>query len=193
MRAQWLHGLSTVGTLLTLIACGGVDETLYAPASEQPHGETPADAGLEMAWEANRSAEQLEQRRAVETALSTARAEWERLAIRDYTVKVRRVCFCAPTPQDDVRIRVSGGVLVEANALSVDGKYDVPLAEDARRSWYTVTGLFDLVSESLAADRVVVEYDESVGYPAFVLLDYQLISSEEGEIFEMWDFVGGAP
>lgn len=193
MRAQWLHGLSTASTLFTLVACGGVDETIYAPASERSDGETATDAGLEMAWEANRSAEQLEQRRAVEAALSTARTEWERRALRDYTVNVRRVCFCAPTPQDDVRIRVSGGVLVEANALSADGNYDMPLAEDARRSWYTVTGMFDLVSESLTADRIVVEYDEDVGYPAFVLLDYQLISSEEGEIFEMWDFVGDAP
>lgn len=193
MRAQWLHGLFTVGTLFTLMACGGVDETMYAPASTSLAGETSADAGLEVAWEANGSAEQLEQRRAVEASLSTARAEWERLAIRDYAVKVRRVCFCAPTPQDDVQIKVSGGVLVEANALSADGKYEVPLAEDARRSWYTVTGMFDLVSQSLTADRVVVEYEEPVRYPAFVLLDYQLLSSEEGEIFEMWDFVGGAP
>lgn len=54
---------------------------------------------------------------------------------------------------------------------------------------HSVQGMFELIEQSLAADRVVVEYDEQDGFPAYVLLDYQLISSEEGVIFEMWDFI----
>lgn len=188
MRAHWLHSLLAAGMIVSTGACGGVDESIGAAAPERSEAETPSSGEVAMSWEANGSAEQLEERRAVEAALSRARAEWERLGIRDYTVKVRRVCFCAPTPHDDVAIKVSKGAVVEVHAWSAPGVYDVPLAVDAQRSWYTVTGMFELVSESITADRVIVEYDEPVGYPSFVLLDYHLLSSEEGDIFEMWDF-----
>lgn len=161
---------------------------MYPLDSPEAAGESSAESHIEQTLAPSRSAEELQERLEWQDQLELARARWRDSNPTSYTVKVRKACFCAPLVEDNVEVVVEQGDVVEAWGVSAEGKYDVPISKSSLRDWYSVQGMFELIEQSLTADRVVVEYDEQDGFPAYVLLDYQLISSEEGDIFEMWDF-----
>jgi hypothetical protein len=201
--------------LLNLLACGGADEVLIAPRDSAMHdsagdnaqaeGAAPAalqQEGLDSDAEPSErgelsaadepatdepTAEERSQRLA--QALHLARTQWARQGSTDYNVKTRRFCFCAPRAEDNVMVTVRDGVVVGALGQDEAGAYEIPIEDASMEDWYTVAGMFARIEANLAsADRINVVYDDAIGFPSELAFDYRIVSAEEGEYFEMWDF-----
>jgi hypothetical protein len=165
-------------------ACGGVDEQ-FQPLDA-------IDAGVESevtAAQARCADSERQPDPELSSAFNVAKAQWHELGSANYTVKVRRMCFCAPLPEDHVKVTVAGGRIRSAFGRSESGAYDLPIAEAKQRDWYTVTGLFERIEANLmTADRIDAVFDPERGYPNELLFDYQMLSGDEGEYFQMWEF-----
>jgi hypothetical protein len=188
--------------LLNVVACGGADEALDAPsgaalsehatpnAQEQASESPPAEgepSAAEPTAENEPSAEQRSQELAL--ALQSARAQWANQGMVDYNVKTRRFCFCAPRAEDNVLVTVRDGQVVGALGQDESGAYEIPIEDTSMEDWYTVDGMFDRIEANLtSADRIDVKFDAQRGFPSELAFDYIIVSAEEGEYFEMWDF-----
>lgn len=98
--------------------------------------------------------------------LNTKRALWESQALTDYSYHFHRSCFCVMV--DPVVIEVHGA---EVTVNYEDGQ---PVPSDKLDMFPTIPGLFDMVSDAIAADpySLEVEYDPTYGYPTRISIDY---------------------
>ena len=105
--------------------------------------------------------------------LEAARERWEAAGLDAYAMTLRRVCFC-PTPDytGPFEVEVRGGELA---SVRLEGA-----AVDDERGM-TVEALFDLVQDAYDRDayRITVEYDERLGYPVSVDIDYDAQMADE--------------
>jgi len=93
--------------------------------------------------------------------------------VQDYSVVVQYLCFlrarniCPYTRP--VHLSVHAGNVVSR----VDPETEQPVPEAGNRIRH-VQGLFDLVREAIdrRADRIVVSYDTTYGYPKLIDIDY---------------------
>lgn len=98
--------------------------------------------------------------------LGRARQLWSDAGIRDYDLRVDRVCFCAHV--GTVRVQVRGGARVATVAEA-----DLPLEASALDGYPGVEGLFDLVARAVdgPADELRVTYHPVLGYPVDLWID----------------------
>jgi hypothetical protein len=186
--------------VFSAVACGGADETLHpdwvddAESLSQRRADSAGDESdqaepLALA-EPGDPAVQAQLDEQVALALQEARSQWAEQGANDYSVKVRRVCFCAPRVQDHVQVTVVDGEVASALGQSDSGQYDQAIALPSMEDWYTVSGMFGRIEANLgSADRINVVFDAEHGFPTELAFDYRLVSAEEGEYFEMWDFL----
>ncbi|MBT8336484.1 MAG: hypothetical protein KJO11_07765 [Gemmatimonadetes bacterium] len=115
--------------------------------------------------------------------LRRARAAWERAAIDDYDLAMRRLCFCW-TPID-VTVVVRGGERVAV--LYVSDGTPAPVAAEIAQYYPTVDELFDRVDRALreSADEVRVTYHATLGYPVDLWIDQSRAIADEEEGFEV--------
>ena len=115
--------------------------------------------------------------------LRRARAAWERAAIDDYDLVMRRLCFCW-TPID-VTVVVRGGERV--SVLYVSDGTPAPVSAEIAGYYPTVDELFDRVDRALRenADEVRVTYHATLGYPVELWVDQSRAISDEEEGFEV--------
>lgn len=189
--------------LLNVAACGGADEALDAPsdaalsehaqsnAAQQRDAESLPSEGEASAAEPGAEVEPTAEQRGQELALAlqNARAQWANQGMVDYNVKTRRFCFCAPRAEDNVQVTVRDGQVVGALGQDESGAYEIPIEDTSMEDWYTVDGMFERIEANLtSADRIDVVFDAQRGFPSELAFDYIVVSAEEGEYFEMWDF-----
>lgn len=107
--------------------------------------------------------------------LKKARAAWRGLGIRDYRMTVRRGCFCIGPFQNRITVR--------------DGKP----AGLSGGLWYgprTVPGMFKIIDEAIVrrvAD-IDVRYDNRLGYPAEVSIDYIALAVDDEITYRITSF-----
>jgi hypothetical protein len=109
-------------------------------------------------------------------SLDEARERWEAAAVDDYTLVLRRSCFCIA--REPVRIEVRDGQSVSYTLVGTGQ----PLPAE-QREWYpTVAGLFEFLQEARDRDaaRIDVRYHDRLGYPVHVWVDYdERLADEE--------------
>ena len=102
-----------------------------------------------------------------------ARARWEASGGADYTMMLRRSCFCGQDAIGPYEVRVEGGVI---DLVLIDGeRTDAELGR-------TIVDLFDLLDNALDEDAASVQaaFDTERGYPLRLSIDYnELIADEE--------------
>jgi hypothetical protein len=115
--------------------------------------------------------------------LQEARAAWERAAIQDYDLDMRRLCFCG-TPID-VTVRVRGGQRFDV-LYELDGA-PAPVPPQFALYYPTVPELFERIERAFReeADEVRVTYHPTLGYPTELWVDQSRSISDEEEGFEV--------
>lgn len=105
--------------------------------------------------------------------LEAARERWADAALEAYEMTLQRICFC-PTPDYtgpfEVTVRDGKLASVVLNGAEVDDERGI-----------TVEGLFALIEEAYDRDAasVVVEYDERMGHPTSLSIDYDVRMADE--------------
>lgn len=100
--------------------------------------------------------------------LDAARERWAATNLDSYSYVVSRSCECqyiAPT-----RVVVVRGSVAR---LELEASGDT-LPADARSSFHTVNGLFDVIADAISRDpyHFEADYDPQAGYPTLFSVDY---------------------
>ena len=99
--------------------------------------------------------------------LDEKRQLWEAQGLSDYDYTIQRGCFCGASGWHRVEVRASEVALV---THIESGTVLDPAFTDG---FTDIDGVFDLVAEALReADEITVEYDEAMGFPKDVSIDY---------------------
>jgi hypothetical protein len=97
--------------------------------------------------------------------LAEGEAKWAARGFGDYSIEMRRSCFCAPEVNVWARVEVVGGTVVRVTQLETG-----EIITDSRRTyWDTVEELFSTLRETDEADWLEdIEFtlDPVLGYPA---------------------------
>jgi len=115
--------------------------------------------------------------------LNAARERWRDQGISDYTMTVRRLCFCAEVRP--VRVTVAGGVVVDRVFIE-DGR---PVPAALAESYPSVPGLFDALEEAARrADEIHVTFDPILGIPLEATIDYAKDAVDDEVTVQVSDF-----
>lgn len=115
---------------------------------------------------------------------SQAKALWESSGIVSYQFTLTRDCYCVI--YGDVVISVAAGEITTAYHQETE----TDLNEEQIASLYTLDGLFDLLERAYedGADKVDVEYDETLGYPITLYIDWDKAAADEESRYSVGDF-----
>ena len=110
-------------------------------------------------------------------ALNDARRLWLAADVGHYRITVQRLCFCAFDVTRERIVEVEEGEVVSVRYADT-GELEHPDLVDL---FPGVDGLFDIVAEALDQDAhsIVVEYDEQLGYPVEIVIDYLQFAIDE--------------
>jgi hypothetical protein len=100
--------------------------------------------------------------------LDAAELRWANAGYVSYEYKLRRLCFCAPEHTHTLRVRVESGQVTSVFDL------DTNLPATSTSLGFTVPQLFAIIQDALdrRAFRLAVEYEETLGYPSAIGVDY---------------------
>jgi hypothetical protein len=110
-------------------------------------------------------------------ALDSARSTWESRGFSSYEFRVQRICFCAPPATAPLLVRVQDGRPVSVTNADTGA----PVSPDTGMP-LTVDALFTVLDDAIDRDaaRIDVQYDEALGYPLSMYIDYdERIADEE--------------
>lgn len=99
-----------------------------------------------------------------------ARALWGKLKFAHYRYRYTRSCECLPEDSAPVIIEVANDQI--AGIEYTDG---TPVNAGKHRLYNTVDGLFDKICAAFEQDAfsIAVTYDDTMGYPTDIRIDYQ--------------------
>lgn len=119
-----------------------------------------------------------------ENRLAEARAAWSLGAPAGYEFEFQRLCFCGPDTTRPVRIEVRFG---EVTAVTVVETGET-LADPS--SFPTIEDLFDEVEDAIRRDAfsLDVQYDDDLGYPIEVTIDFDEQAQDEEMAFRVSAF-----
>jgi hypothetical protein len=130
---------------------------------------------------------------ALRADLRVRRERWAAQRILDYQLTMSRSCFCAPEGVGLVVLTVIEGEPVQWQYfLSGD-----PIAPEWRGVFPAVEGLFDFIEDAIdrGAESIEVRYDEDLGLPTTIRIDYRLAAVDEEIAYEVEKIIdlGGGP
>jgi hypothetical protein len=106
-------------------------------------------------------------------ALDASKARWSAAGISDYRYGYRRFCECNPETPPETLVTVRDGRVIDVRHRPHGADFDVTAAEDSFQWYRTVPELFSLIESGMARDAIVrVRYDEELGYPLEIFIDY---------------------
>jgi Family of unknown function (DUF6174) len=117
--------------------------------------------------------------------LEEARRRWDAADVVDYTYVLRRNCFCAGGVEP-VRIVVRAGAAISYTLVETG-----ETLPEEWRPWYpTVGGLFEFLEDAVDRDaqRIDVRYDDRLGYPVTIYVDYDERIADEEMGYEIRSF-----
>ncbi len=112
-----------------------------------------------------------------QTELDLNRQLWESRAIERYHIEHRWICFCPQEYVALVDISVQDGAIVDIKfAEGWSGGGEPVIAQ-----YHTVAGLFDIIQDAIdrKAYNVTVEYDQELGFPSDVYINYDARTADE--------------
>lgn len=105
--------------------------------------------------------------------LSRHRALWQAAAIENYRYAYNKYCACHPDTPPETVVTVRDGKIARVYHLHEDSPREVPARAGSLELYWTIDGLFDLIESATAAHAsVTVRYDETLGYPRQLYIDY---------------------
>ena len=112
----------------------------------------------------------------VAAALAANQAKWNEAALTSYTFNQQRLCFCLVEFVQQVTVEVADDQIQSINYVE-SGE----AVTDAFDFYLTVPGLFALIDDALKrnADNIDVEFDEVLGYPSRINIDYDFRIADE--------------
>ncbi|MGI9260126.1 MAG: DUF6174 domain-containing protein [Gammaproteobacteria bacterium] len=122
-------------------------------------------------------------------ALIANQATWTSAAITTYEYRYRKVCDCHRDTPADTIVAVENSAVVNVHYERDDYVSEMPVNPDDFQWFRTIDDLFSLVATAEEnATTLRVSYDETLGYPAYIYIDYDhsLIGDEvELEVVEV--------
>jgi len=110
---------------------------------------------------------------AADDELVANRGVWAAAGIASYEYRYEKVCDCHPDTPAETIVTITNGVVVDVRYDRQDYLSEVAVAADNYRWFRTIDDLFTLVeTASKTADTLRVAYDQTLGYPAYIYIDY---------------------
>jgi hypothetical protein len=110
---------------------------------------------------------------AADELLDASRALWEAASITTYEYRYRKVCDCHRDKPADTIVAVRDGEVVNVHYERDDYVSEMPVDPAEYRWFRTIADLFSLVATAEAnAETLRVRYDETLGYPVYLYVDY---------------------
>jgi len=105
---------------------------------------------------------------------------WRHQKIYSYRYTLSKSCFCIPEARGPVVIEVRNGRTTSITSVETGE----PVNPDFFREYNTIPKLFNLIRDAIArrASSLTVEYDQTLGYPTQINIDYDSQIADE-EIF----------
>jgi hypothetical protein len=103
-------------------------------------------------------------------AFDSFRQQWESQSLDSYTFELTIGCFCGIASQTPALVTVLDDTVASAVRISDN----VEVQADLLPAIKTIDELFDLIedAEGGGADDIQTEYDETVGFPSSISIDY---------------------
>lgn len=110
---------------------------------------------------------------AQDAAFNAHRDQWKSAALSSYEYGYRKFCECHPDTPPETLVTVRDGAVVGVRHRPVDYAEEVPAEQRNLEFYWTVDGLFDLLASAFDRGvRVRASYDETLGYPTEIYIDY---------------------
>jgi hypothetical protein len=102
--------------------------------------------------------------------LTENRRKWSSKAVKNYQYDFQRICFCVPAYTKAVKITVREGVAAQMAYANTGEAVDKAKFE----LYYTVAQMFNYIQTAIdkKAHSIKVVYDDELGYPTSVEIDY---------------------
>ena len=101
------------------------------------------------------------------------RALWRAAAITSYEYRYEKVCDCHRDISAETIVTVRDGEVIEVRYARDDYLSEMPVAPKEYRWFRTIDDLFTLVATAAEnAKTLRVAYDQGLGYPAYIYIDY---------------------
>ena len=120
------------------------------------------------------------------TEVQSAHAKWLTNQPVAYAFTMQRICFCAPVVTRPVVVSVRNGV-VESRTYEDTG---ADVSNELAQLFPAIDGLFAIVDDAVArkADSISADYDQTLGFPVRVAIDYVKLVADEELTFTVRDF-----
>lgn len=106
--------------------------------------------------------------------LDSARALWEAAQNGDYRFRYQKYCDCNRDEPKITVVTVSDGAVASVHHLFSGSDREVPAREGSLTEYWTMEDLFDKLAAAYASDAMVrVEYNEELGFPQTLYIDYR--------------------
>jgi hypothetical protein len=117
--------------------------------------------------------------------LLKAQSRWERAGIVAYTYMINTDCFCLPGYRAAVDVEVVGGHVTSVTFVDAELTGEVP---DQHR-FGTIAELLEIIQDAHDEDAhsIRAEYDEQMGFPVEVFIDYKATIADEEQGFRVSD------
>ncbi|MCB0833955.1 MAG: hypothetical protein KDC45_10870 [Bacteroidetes bacterium] len=100
--------------------------------------------------------------------LRNNRLRWETRGISNYTYEFQAECFCSVEFSQRCAVRVDNDTVTSVTIVETQ----LPVVESKDR-WKSIEQLFDIAQYAIEhADRFMITYDETYGYPSRIEVDY---------------------
>jgi hypothetical protein len=118
--------------------------------------------------------------------LSDARRRWADNGPASYSIDLFRSCECTPEMSGPVVVNVQNGT-VQSRFYRAGGTVPPNLAA----AFPGVEGLFDLIADARQrnAHRLEVRYDRDLGYPVWLVIDYDRAIADDEFTYSVMAFV----
>jgi Family of unknown function (DUF6174) len=121
-----------------------------------------------------------------QAALDANRARWDAANVLDYQYRMQRGCFCPPDLTEPGIVKVRDGAIE-----SVESPDGLSLLDPA--DYLTIDGLFDVIQDAIdaSADAIQATYDETLGVPLSISIDYLLPAADDEISYSATELVVG--
>jgi len=112
---------------------------------------------------------------------------WQQAGWQDYDLVYQRQCFCLAEVLRKIRVEVRDGKI--ANAVYADDASAI--AADIDYSLKSVSDWFELITEAIErpAEGLQVSYDEVLGFPNSISIDYYQRMADDEVVVEIFDVI----
>jgi hypothetical protein len=101
------------------------------------------------------------------------REVWAAAGIASYEYRYEKVCDCHRDTPAETIVTMTNGVIVDVRYDRQDYLSEVAVAADNYQWFRTIDDLFTLLeTASKTADTLRVAYEQTLGYPAYIYIDY---------------------